>query len=295
MNEKILEMIQGEESAYPHELEAHYARVMNKIIELWGTHRIEEYFLDLMVDKRGDRQGFPPKVVADIFRLSQIHERTHGTLKPVSQDPWTKMAVRELMESAPQYAYTPLEFLKAVEMGNSATIGRFLSRGTNLEVRDERGWSPLMIAAANGNEEIAALLLRSGADVRATDNAGYTPLHWAAFNGHDKVVKLLIEQGSDPNALSNFGWSSLMQAATRGHCAAAELLIKGGADVNLSNTEGWTALLKATANGHVRMVMLLLAMGADPNLRHQDGSTALSIASKGKNETLIATLQRAAR
>jgi hypothetical protein len=73
MNKKMLEMLQGDEHIYPHELEKLYLRVMIKIIDLWYTPQAEEYFLDLMVDKRGGRRGFPPKVAAEIFHLSQVH------------------------------------------------------------------------------------------------------------------------------------------------------------------------------------------------------------------------------
>lgn len=294
MNKKMLGIILGDHASYPHELEKHYLRIMNKIIDLWNTPQMEEYFLDLMVDRRGGRQGFPPKVAADIFRLNQIFSRTHGASKTAGDDPWATVATRELMERDPSYTYTPLEFLKAVEIGNSAVISRFLDRGAELNMRDERGWSPLMIATSNGNEEITALLIRNGANVGDKDNAGYIPLHWAAFNGHDKVVNLLLENNSDPNAFSKFGWTPLMQAATRGHLVVAERLVEGGADVNLPSKDGWTALLKASSNGHARMVMLLLAMGADPNMQHQDGSTALSIASKEENAAIMAILRRAA-
>ena len=296
MNEKILKMLQGDESLYPHELEKQYLRVLNKIIELWYTPQAEEYFLDLMVDKRGGRQGFPPKVATEIFRLSQAHERTVISTRHGNDNAWDLAGIRELQVRDTQVAesmnfkFTPEEFFKSIEAGDSTAVSRFLSRNGDLNARDERGWPPLMIAASNGNVEICHLLIQNGADIQTEDNAGYIPLHWAAFNGHSKVVKLLIDNNSDPNARSNFGWTPLMQAATRGHLAAIKNLIAAGADVNLSSNDGWTALHKATANGHTEIVRFLLADGADPNLRHQDGSTALSIATKNNNEAIIALL-----
>ena len=300
MNENMLTLLQGDEHLYPHELGKQFLRIMNKIIELWYTPYAEAYFLDLLVDKRGGRQGFPPKVATDIFRLSQIHERTCTVAKPDADDPWGLAGARDLQLLNMQLAEvinnnsTSQEFLKSVEAGDSAAISRFINHGTDLDVRDERGWPPLMISAFNGNEEITRLLIQSGADIHAKDNAGYIPLHWAAFNGHGNIVKLLIENNSDPNALSNFGWTPLMQAATRGYRAIVKQLADIGADINLASKDGWTALHKATANGHIEVVKLLLAHCADLNIQHQDGHTALSTATKNKNEALIAILSECA-
>ncbi len=96
MNKKILGILQGKEFLYPHELEKQYLRVMSKIFELWHTPQAGEYFLDLMVDKRGGRQGFPPQVAAEIFRLSLVHERSRTVLKSGANDPWGLAGTRDL-------------------------------------------------------------------------------------------------------------------------------------------------------------------------------------------------------
>jgi tankyrase len=169
----MLEMLQGDESLYPHELEKLYLRVMNKIIELWHTPQAEEYFLDLMVDKRGGRQGFPPKVATEIFRLSQLHESTCKVAKHDTDNVWELAGTRELQVRDKQvaegisFSYSPEEFFKSIESGDITAVNRFLSRGGDLNERDERGWSPLMISSSNGNEEITRLLIQNGADIHA--------------------------------------------------------------------------------------------------------------------------------
>jgi len=37
MNEKLLQLLDGQEQFYPLNLEEKYARVMNRIVELWDT------------------------------------------------------------------------------------------------------------------------------------------------------------------------------------------------------------------------------------------------------------------
>lgn len=291
MNELMLKLVMGKENLYPHELEKQFPRILNKIIELWDTSQMETYFHDLMIDKRGGRQGFPAAVATEIFYLSQVYERTrkHGGTK--SAGPWASANIGKQHEIAEKgYQYTPQGFLKSAEAGDRAVVAMFLASGFDINTRDERGWTTLMISSFNGDEEIAELLINSGADIHARDAAGYGPMHWAAFNGYHRVVKLLIEKGANPNAQSNFGWTPLMQAATRGHIAVVQQLLDGRVNVNLASKDGWVALHKATANGHIEVVKQLLSCGADPHVRYQDGSTALSIATKNKHEALMRLL-----
>lgn len=291
MNEIMLKLVMGKENLYPRELEKQFPRILNKIIELWDTSQMETYFHDLMIDKRGGRQGFPAAVATEIFYLSQVYERTRKHGAPKSTGPWASANIGKQHEIAEKgYQYTPQGFLKSAEAGDRAVVAMFLASGFDINTRDERGWTTLMISSFNGDEEIAELLISGGADVHARDAAGYGPMHWAAFNGYHRVVKLLIEKGANPNAQSNFGWTPLMQAATRGHVTVVKQLLDGRVNVNLASKDGWVALHKATANGHVEVVKLLLSCGADPHVRYQDGSTALSIATKNKHEALMRLL-----
>ena len=291
MNELMLKLVMGKEKLYPHELERQFPRILNKIIELWGAPQMEAYFQDLMIDKRGNRQGFPAAVATEIYYLSQVHERTRNLGKSKDADSWANIDISKQQEIAESgYQYTPHGFLKSAEAGDRAVVAMFLASGVDINTRDERGWTPLMISSFNGDEEIAELLIRSGADVHARDAAGYGPLHWAAFNGYHRVIKLLIDRRANPDAQSNFGWTPLMQAAARGHLAAVRQLLDGGANINLASKDRWVALHKATANGFVEVVQLLLDRGAEPHAQYQDGSTALAIATRSRNEALMRLL-----
>ena len=44
------------------------------------------------------------------------------------------------------------------------------------------------------------LLLSKGADVNAKDQSGYTALSWASSGGHSEIVRLLFQKGADVNA-----------------------------------------------------------------------------------------------
>ena len=289
MDEKILKMIGGVSSCYPRELERQFPRVLEKIFQLWGTENLEVYFNELMMDTRnGQRKGFPHEVASELLYLSLLYAKSH---KETSKDIWGGISEKFRYEIEDLgYKHTPQGFMQASEAGNLRAIQIFIGSGVDLETRDERNWTPLMISAFNGKETAAYLLIQSGAKIDAKDHNGYSPIHWAAFNGYSEVVSLLIRHGANPNALSNFGWTPLMQAATKGHLLAAAQLIAGGAQVNAISKDNWTALHKAAANGHAELIRLLLAKGADPSIEYQEGKTALTLAIKGGHEEIVSML-----
>lgn len=90
MNEKLAHYLKGYESKYPHQLEAQFGRIVDRIVELWGSPEIESYFSDLMFGGgRSNRRGFPAEVATEIFILSLTYEEIRK--KPatnVAEDIW---------------------------------------------------------------------------------------------------------------------------------------------------------------------------------------------------------------
>jgi len=231
--------------------------VFNKILELCESKLIEAYLLDLMVDNSGGtRQGFPPEVASEIIRLgkyfSSLEARRH------KQDVWNNIPELKRIEAERLgFTFSPEGFLKAVDDENMEVIHVFLSAGINLEIKDVRGWTPLMIAAANGKEKLTQLLIHSGARLTSRDINGFTPLHWAALKGMSSIVELLLSRDVDVDSQSKYKWTPLMQACTRGHMNVCSILVEAGANVDLVNSEGTTALQIATIKGYQGIVELL--------------------------------------
>jgi hypothetical protein len=91
MNEKLLQLLDGQEELYPINLEEKFARIVNRIVELWDTKEIDDYFNELMIDNRGGtRQGFPTEVASEIFALSMAHAkiRERKQKATASGNPW---------------------------------------------------------------------------------------------------------------------------------------------------------------------------------------------------------------
>jgi ankyrin repeat protein len=73
-------------------------------------------------------------------------------------------------------------------------------------------WTRLILAAHNGEEEIARCLLNAGARTETKDAYGMTPLLRAVGSGHSSEVRLLLEKGADTNARDEPGWTALALA-----------------------------------------------------------------------------------
>lgn len=56
-------------------LSRRYPRIVNKMSEVWGNvSKAQDYFDDLMLDRRGGRQGFPLEIVMEISDLRTYYE-----------------------------------------------------------------------------------------------------------------------------------------------------------------------------------------------------------------------------
>jgi hypothetical protein len=61
----------------PRQLVIQYARIANKLASLWPQPiACEKYLNELMIDERGDRQGFPAEVALELAAL-QAYFATH--------------------------------------------------------------------------------------------------------------------------------------------------------------------------------------------------------------------------
>ena len=92
--------------------------------------------------------------------------------------------------------------INAIEVGDLEEVKLLISRGVNVNEKDNSGWTPLHFASRNGHLEVMKLLISEaksvGIDiVNEKNNSGCTPLQSASANGHLGVMKLLISEGAD--------------------------------------------------------------------------------------------------
>jgi len=122
--------------------------------------------------------------------------------------------------------------------------------------------SAQLFSAIKHNEHKAVVqMISSLKDVNVRDEKGFTPLHYAAREGHVDLVKLLMSYGADLNARNEDEWTPLHKASLHGHVEVIKLLLAGGADVNAADPIGITPLYLASAHNHTEAIAVLEAAG----------------------------------
>lgn len=89
--------------------------------------------------------------------------------------------------------------------GHKEVINLLMSKGANINERDNQGTTALMVAASCGEKDIVELLISKGADVNITDNEGRTALTYveSAENVSKSNKKKIIELLRSKEKLSN--------------------------------------------------------------------------------------------
>ena len=130
--------------------------------------------------------------------------------------------------------------LKAAENGDLRLVKEMIAAGVDMEARDSRGYTPLMLAAWRGREGVVKFLVSSGANVNQDTSSFSTraPLMMAVSQENTEVVQYLIDNGACVNAQDVFGITSLGIAVSCDEKDLVEVLIAAGADVNLPNYQG---------------------------------------------------------
>lgn len=71
-----------DEPVRPKELAARYPRIVNQIARQWRTPtQMDRYFQDLLMDTRGNRQGFPLKIVMELSTLREHYTGMSGSAR----------------------------------------------------------------------------------------------------------------------------------------------------------------------------------------------------------------------
>ncbi|MFC7307014.1 ankyrin repeat domain-containing protein [Streptomyces monticola] len=193
--------------------------------------------------------------------------------------------------------------LEAAREGDTQAVREAIGRGADLETRDDRRRTPLLLAATGDHVEAAKALVEAGADPDARDQQNDTPWLVTGVTGGAQMARALAQADPDYTLLNRYGGTSLIPAGEHGHVDyVREVLTNPGihVDVDHVNNLGWTALLEAVILGdggkdHQEVVELLLEDGhADPDLADKSGVTPLQHAER-RGYTEIAELLRTAQ
>jgi ankyrin repeat protein len=199
-----------------------------------------------------------------------------------------------------------------------------IEHGVQLDARDWRDNTPLMLALDEDMFDMVQLLIEKGADTSyctpaqldligvitlPEDQQQYRPhlshMLSAIAAGDESRVNILIQSGYDINSKTVNGHNALHYAmgyVTDENDAIVNALLNAGVEIDLQSEvslrclqRGSTALMFAAAANNLSSIGRLIQAGADINRRNSDGCTALFYAVKAaKIEALKLLLQQGA-
>ncbi|XP_048249106.1 serine/threonine-protein phosphatase 6 regulatory ankyrin repeat subunit C-like [Haliotis rufescens] len=202
--------------------------------------------------------------------------------------------------------------------GGNKPLVEYLLPKIDINIRGNKGWTPLMNAALSGKKEIFDFLVSKGADITLTGDDNHNILHLACWGGNKPVVEYLLPK-TDINIRGEMGWTPVMTAALRGKKDVFDFLVSQGADItltddnnnnilhmaceggnkplveyllpktdiNIRGNKGWTPLMNAALSGKKEIFDFLVSKGADITLTGDDNHNILQLACRGGNKPLI--------
>jgi len=165
--------------------------------------------------------------------------------------------------------------IHAIKHERSEIAAMLLQYGAYVNIRDQKGETPLHIAVKMRMNELVHLLLRYGADSSGKDNQGIDPLELARRQKNKTALQILTDTES-----MQFESMTLFQAAFSGNLQA--LVAK---DIPLhklfeKNKRLQSLLHSAVHGNNIKLLCYLLNKGLDIDAADRNGDTPLLIAAK---------------
>ncbi|KAE8144895.1 ankyrin repeat-containing domain protein [Aspergillus avenaceus] len=166
-----------------------------------------------------------------------------------------------------------------------------VERGADIKIPNQKGTTPLILAAGLGRADVVEFLLQHKFPLDAQDATGHTALLLATLRRHAKIVRMLIEAGADAKIQAIRGLGAV-HLATDSDTLRSLLEYRKRIDIDQRDISGATALMRALQNPHppLEIVDILVKAGADLNMQDLTGDTALCVAAARNNLHMALTL-----
>lgn len=162
------------------------------------------------------------------------------------------------------------DLFKAVESGNIQIVKNYVNEKQDVNIKNNSGDTPLMVASLRGNYEIVKLLLEAGANINETESqCNETALYMAVFKNHGETVKTLLDFNANTNIETKEGSTCLLMAVKNGNVDIVNLLINSNARINYIEKPPYiTPIGLAVSKNEFQIAKLLIERGAKKNVRH---------------------------
>lgn len=202
---------------------------------------------------------------------------------------------------------TPL--IEAAMLANIKKMTSLISAGADIDLADDRSWTPLMHAASRNEIAAVELLLRYGANTSTRNKEGQTAAEVAQLASHSEVFTMISMRETMVNAekatsspdeqrerneklkmARALEMTELMMCVADGNKSRVQELAAVKASINMQDLNGATALMYAAKNGQIEIIQCLLANGADCSIKTDKGSLAIDFAKRGGHKDIARLL-----
>lgn len=121
--------------------------------------------------------------------------------------PLTKILIEASSDVNKRNCYGNTPLLSAALAGNFETVELLLANGANVNNQNNKGSTAMHFISYSESRDlnIARALIKAKADINIRDQKGYTPLLAAVTTGKQDLIDLLLANGADPTSRSDAG------------------------------------------------------------------------------------------
>ncbi|XP_045433600.1 ankyrin repeat domain-containing protein 42 isoform X4 [Pipistrellus kuhlii] len=181
----------------------------------------------------------------------------------------------------------------AVRAGDVKQLSEMVERGVSInEVDVLHKFTPLHWAAHSGSLEA---LIINGANLTTKDDRGCTPLHLAATHGHSFTLQIMLRSGVDPSITDVREWKPVHYASFHGRLGCLQLLVKWGCGIEDVDYNGNLPVHLAAMEGHLHCFKFLLSRmnNATQALKafNDNGENVLDLAQRFYKQNILQFVQ----
>ena len=160
------------------------------------------------------------------------------------------------------------------------------------EEDSEQLYRNLLILSKKGDREsflgaLDKVLLLPHSDINYRDESGFTALHYACDEGNLKIVDILLKTNCDVNARTNDKKTPLHLTTSHGYFDLSKMLIENGAVLNIGDNEKNTPLHLSVMGGYVELTKFLLDKLPKADTKNIYAKTPLDLATKEEIKEIL--------
>ncbi len=176
---------------------------------------------------------------------------------------------------------------------NTKIINYFIKKGADINLINNQGNTPFMIAAADNTKEVLNILSKGLKNSNHKNKKGHTALTFAIEENTPEIVEYLLKKGADASIKDkkgrNLGYFLVVnfRGKTEDFKRKMVLLQNNGFNIKELDKKGNSLLHYAIKKEKTPLVKELVTLGLDVNVKNKQGITPLHLASMMGKDTKI--------